>query len=41
MRNPPKHTVIKTAKIRDKVDMKISKRKATHYVQGDFHKAIN
>ena len=41
VRNPPKHTVIKTAKIGDKEDMKISKGKATHYVQGNSHKAIS
>ena len=38
---PPKHTVIKTAKIGDKEDMKINKGKATHYVQGDSQKAIS
>lgn len=41
VRNPPKHTVIKTAKIGDKEDMKINKGKATHCVQGDSHKPIS
>ena len=40
-RPTPRHIIIKMPKVKDKENLKRSKRKAVSYIQGNSHKAVN
>ena len=40
-RPTPRHTIIKIPKVKDKENLKSSKRKAVSYLQGSSHKTVS